>query len=147
MKLYRTCLRRFDVADPGGAVLAEGRWHVEGAPVLYCADSLALSVLEQFVRGNPVGYVRDQFHCADVEIGDASVETTPETLYSSDWRSQASRTREFGNRWVREARTAILYVRSAALTEGWNSVINTAHPDFARVRFSDARPVPLDPRF
>ena len=147
MKLYRTCLRRFGVTDPGGAVFAEGRWHVEGTPVLYCADSLALSVLEQCVNGNPVDHVRDNFHFADVETGEVPVETAPEELYSPDWRSRESKTREFGTRWIREGRTAILRVRSAALSEGWNSVLNTAHPDFGRIRFNPARPVPLDPRF
>lgn len=147
MKLYRTCLRRFDVADPGGAVFAEGRWHAEGTPVLYCADSLALSVLEQCVNGYPVDHVRDRFHFAGVDVEGASVETTPEELYSVDWRAQESTTRRFGMQWVQEGRTAILRVRSAALSEGWNSVLNTAHPDFKRIRFSLAKPVPLDPRF
>jgi RES domain-containing protein len=147
MKIYRTCLRRFDVTDPGGAIFAEGRWHAEGTPVLYCADSLALSVLEQCVNGNPVSHVRDLFHFADVETGEVTVETTPEDLYSGDWRSQESKTRDFGVRWIREGRTAILRVRSAALTHEWNSVLNTAHPDFERIRFYPPKPVPLDPRF
>ena len=147
MKLYRTCLRRFDVTDPGGAVFSEGRWHAEGTPVLYCADSLALSVLEQCVNGNPVDHVRDLFHYSDVEAEQVSIETTPEHLYSSDWRARVSKTREFGMRWVREGRSAILLVRSAALSQGWNSVLNTAHPDFKRIRFYPAKPIPLDPRF
>ncbi len=52
-----------------------------------------------------------------------------------------------GDRWLNERKSAILMVPSA-VTDGLESnvLINPAHPDFPRIRVSEARPVKWDPR-
>ena len=46
MRLWRLTKRRFADLDGLGGELADGRWHTRGRPVVHCATSAALAVLD-----------------------------------------------------------------------------------------------------
>lgn len=146
MRIYRACRRKFAVQDTLGAYLNEARWHPVGARVLYCAESVSLAVLEQCTNGAKLPEVRTDFHYASVDVDGLSVEVPPEQYFHGNWRARQQESRDFGAEWYRSHRTPLLKVRSAALSDEWNYVVNTEHPDFNRVTFSKPRPIPLDER-
>ena len=55
-------------------------------------------------------------------------------------------TRAWGDRWLQEGRSALLLVRSVLVPESINMLINTRHPEAARIRRVAAFPYPLDAR-
>jgi RES domain-containing protein len=146
MRIYRISHRDFLPQSPGGSLRRSGRWHVKGTPVLYASVSLALAVLELKANEIPFEHLRDEYHFAEADIAGLPQEAVPESFYETDWRRDIESSRGYGSRWVGAARASILRVRSTALPVEWNYILNTAHPDFAKVTFTDPRPIPLDPR-
>ena len=55
-------------------------------------------------------------------------------------------TRALGDQWLREASSAILWVRSIIAPETFNVLVNPRHPDAARIRLLQAFAYPVDPR-
>ena len=146
MVIYRACRRNFSPPDSQGAFLNHARWHLAGARVLYCAQSLSLAVLEQCTNGANLKDVREDFHYSSVDVKGLEIEIAPEILFDPDWRDRLLETRNHGMGWIRSGRTPLLKVRSTANSDEWNFVLNTGHPDFKRVIFSDPKPIPLDER-
>lgn len=134
------------MADARGAEFNAGRWHHKGQPILYCASSLSLAVLEQRVNSSTFDEIREDFHYADIDLARVSIEKAPESCYRDRWTDHPERTRDFGTAWAKSMRSPILEVRSAVLPVEANYLINTAHPDFAGVTFSEPRAIPLDDR-
>ncbi|MBX7121163.1 MAG: RES family NAD+ phosphorylase [Opitutaceae bacterium] len=56
--------------------------------------------------------------------------------FPADWNAipPAASTRQFGDRWIDERRSAVLRVPSVVTTGEFNYLINPAHPDFTRIR-------------
>ena len=52
----------------------------------------------------------------------------------------------FGERWVREARSAVLEVPSAVLPQERNYVLNPQHRNFGQLQVARALPIRLDAR-
>jgi len=63
-----------------------------------------------------------------------------------DWSRRVSVTRAWGDRWLREARAAVLMVRSVLVPEIHNVIINPQHSDAALIRRLSSFPYPLDSR-
>jgi RES domain-containing protein len=146
MQAVRTTRKRFAVVDARGAELNSGRWHHVGQPVLYCASSLSLSVLEQRVNNTRFDEIRVDFHYADIDLASLEIEKAPESCYQGRWTDHPEKTRDFGTMWVKSLRTPVLEIRSAVLPVESNYLINTSHPDFVKARFSTPRAIPLDDR-
>ena len=146
MRAVRATRRKFSVQDARGAIAVFGRWHYKGQPILYCASSLSLAVLEQRVNSVTFDEIRQDFHYSEIDLEGMEVERVSEEYFKEDWTGNFRITQEFGTNWSKSGRSPILRVRSAILPVEWNYLINTAHPDFARVRFSEHRPIPLDTR-
>lgn len=145
--IYRVGHKRHDLTDPSGSERTTGRWHGPGQRVLYFSSSLALCILELKVNEISFRDLRRDYHFlrAEVDLSGKSCERTPSHLYKSGWAHARRPTQEFGSVWFSETRSLFLEVRSAVLPES-NYVVNAAHPDFARMRFSKAEPLPLDSR-
>lgn len=146
MRIYRISHRGHLPQSPGGAIRRSGRWHLKGTPVLYASGSLALAVLELRANDTPFDELRNEYHFAEADLTGLEMEAIPEAFYASDWRADIDSSRRLGSQWVAAAKAPILRVRSTALPLEWNCILNTTHPDFAKVRFSDPSPIPLDER-
>jgi RES domain-containing protein len=109
---------------------------------------LALAVLEARANGADFGVLRTSYHYvfteADWTSGD--LETVPDTHFEGRWAHSPDRTRQLGSRWFTQRRALYLGVRSAVLAAERNFIINTVHPGFHRLHFSDPADIPLDPR-
>ncbi|MGA3241605.1 MAG: RES domain-containing protein [Bryobacteraceae bacterium] len=56
------------------------------------------------------------------------------------------KTSDLGTGWVIRAATAVLSVPSVIVPSERNYLLNPAHPDFVRIRFSPPRPFTFDKR-
>jgi RES domain-containing protein len=146
--LFRICRSGFRPQDAAGAALFPGRWNKFGQGVLYFSSSLSLSVLELRANGIAFQVIRSLYVYSVVMLESAPplLEAVPEDFYGSGWAERKSASREYGGEWAKARRSLLLEVKSAVLPTEANFILNTSHPEFARVRFSDPHPVPLDTR-
>ena len=115
-----------------GAAIRGGRWNSPGRAVIYTSANYSLSLLEVLVnlaaREIPRGFIRSSMRVpAGVSVERLSSAEIP------GWRNaiHPDATR-FGDRWLDEKRSLLLFVPSAVV-EGIESnvLINPAHPEMA----------------
>lgn len=141
-------LSRHESLEGRGGVVASGRWHSKGREVVYCAPNPATAVLEILVHRDvrdPLALSRQHFIKLDIP-DEVERDTVDEAQLPTDWSRRSSVTRAWGDRWLRQGRTAVLSVRSVLVPETYNLMINPRHPDAARIRPLAIFPYPLDTR-
>ena len=143
MIAFRIADRRHPIFDPTGSRLKGGRWNSPGRGVIYAAQTFAGALLEVLVHQN-LGEVPSTHAMVRIDIPDDLKTESIET----DWAmTDLLRTREFGDRWIDEQRTAVLLVPSVVLRgQEKNIVLNPNHPDFQSIKVTAPEPVAWDPR-
>lgn len=137
-----------DALDGRGGLIASSRWHTRGHEIIYCGPNPSTAVLEVFVHGGvrePSAVARHQFLKLEIP-DDVEREEVAEGQLPPDWSRRIGVTRSWGDRWLREAKTAVLMVRSVLVPETYNSLINPQHPEARRIARVASFPYPLDKR-
>lgn len=134
----------YPVFDATGSRISPGRWNTPDAPIIYASENYSTAMLEVLVNGSGVLPPNQHFIQITLERGVAyetfSVDRHP------DWAAATSVTRSFGQSWVAENRSAILFVPSAVARMERNILINPGHPDFRHIRAGLHQPVWWDQR-
>lgn len=132
--------------DGEGARLFGGRWNSPGTRLVYSSGTQALAALESLVHLNPP--VAFPFVIIPIGFDPALVETVALSGLPAGWNREPppAFTQHLGDRWVEEARSAILEVPSALIPSEANYLLNPAHPNFKRVRVGKPIPFSFDPR-
>ena len=146
-KVFRIADRRFPVFEGTGARLVGGRWNSPGRAVIYAAETFSTALLEVLVHSN-LGRVPKTHVVIEITIPDA---VQIEWLRGRDlpgWdTSDQVVSRNFGDRWLEERRSAVLLVPSRVTAGHENSVlINPKHRQFARIAASKPKDVQWDER-
>ncbi|MCO5095477.1 MAG: RES domain-containing protein [Chiayiivirga sp.] len=141
MRLWRIAAETRDYpADDlsgNGAARFPGRWNDLGEPLLYCATSLSLAVLE--TTAHLQGVLPLNRFVVAIEVSDAVWEARQE--FAADalpaaWRAipagQASV--RIGSGWLASRRSAILLVPSVIVPEERVALVNPLHPDSRALR-------------
>lgn len=145
MRCFRIADARFPLFDATGARLHGGRWNSPGCGVLYAAETYAGAILEILVHAN-LNRLPRTHAVITIEIpAYVAVErvATPDLRH---WNaSNQAVSRAFGDRWLIEARTAVLMVPSL-VTQGreHNVLLNPAHADFPRIAYTPPEPIAWD---
>jgi RES domain-containing protein len=145
-KHARSCPEAF---SGEGARLHGGRWNSKGVTVAYASATLSLAALELLVHAEERFLAAMKLvACRATWPDDLRVETAPPSVYVRGWRrTPAPRPlARFGDDWVKEARTAVLLVRSAVIPSELNVLVNPAHTDAARIVHGAPEPFGFDPR-
>ena len=133
-----------------GAEKAGGRWNPPGSPMVYASATRALACLETIVHLN----------AGDLPLNRYLVEiTVPESLLAAAERRSVADLRigwdaeppgkdsvDFGEAWLKSARTALLLVPSVVVPEEQNLLINPRHSDAGAVIAAKVRRWTYDPR-
>jgi RES domain-containing protein len=146
MLVYRIVYKKYShsLVAPGIA----GRWNSAGKKVIYAAQSISLAFMESMIRRAGFGF-NNQYNTMVLEIPDKMVVTTvAANSLRKGWRDYRdySICQQIGDKWYKDAKTAILKVPSAVLPQENNYVINTMHKDFLKVRQVATIPVVPDER-
>jgi RES domain-containing protein len=130
-----------------GARLHGGRWNPPGLPAIYAGTSFAIAALEILVHANLGRVPRSaRFVEAAVPDGVPVERLDPDAL--PGWAdADPAAAQGFGGAWLRERRSAVLLVPSAA-TGGLdlNAVVNPDHPGAGQIAVAEERPVAWDRR-
>lgn len=131
-----------DLSGRGG-LLAPGRWHRQGIPVVYCCDHPSTALLEILVQVDLHQVPRDfqllKIHCPDdIEVFDIGIDHTEIT--------RTSLTRDRGSEWLERNASCLLRVPSAIMPEAANILINPRHSDASRLTIEKTIRYPFDSR-
>ncbi len=132
--------------DGEGARHFGGRWNSHGTRMIYTSATLSLAALESLVHLSPP--VLFKYAAIQVEFDEALVETLPAAALPVDWTAEppSPSTKIIGDRWVKEARSAVLEVPSVIINSEPNYLFNPSHRDFKKVRIGKPVPFAFDPR-
>lgn len=147
MRAWRIADRRHSVFDGTGARLFGGRWNSPGRPLIYASENYAGAILEILVHA-ALGRIPGTHAFIQIDIpASLPIESLdPAGLPGWDAEDQIV-SRAFGDRWLAEARSAVLLVPSL-VTGGLerNLLLNPVHPAFASITASSPQDVRWDSR-
>lgn len=135
----------YPIYDGRGAALYPGRWNGGEAPVIYASEHYSTAMLEKLAHGAGSLPPNQHFITIRVPVSASFEAITKDHLRGWD-TPEPTVSREFGETWLREGRSAILLVPSFVARLERNVLINPAHPDARRVETSLPEPVWWDER-
>jgi RES domain-containing protein len=147
MRAFRIADRRFPIFDGTGARLVGGRWNSPGRGVIYAAETFSGAVLEILVHSS-LGRVPKTHAVVEIMIPDEiPIETVAAEAVPGWAAADQIASRNFGDQWLEERRTAVLLVPNA-VTGGRerNILLNPGHPEFQRITASAPQQVIWDER-
>jgi RES domain-containing protein len=120
-----------------GARLYGGRWNTIGRPVIYTAESRALAVAEMLVHLDASALL-SSYAVIEVRIEETLVHEIDLGALPANWRAVPApkRLQAIGDEWIEAATSSALRVPSAVIQGEFNYLLNPAHPEFRRLRFS-----------
>lgn len=140
MRLWRLARRPHAALDGEGARRFGGHWNSPGQALVYTAADAALTVLDVRVHLDlPLELLPDDYVLLGIDTAELEPETGP-------LPTDPAQCRDVGDRWLREARSALLSVPSVIVPESHNVLINPHHPDAAAIRIVSQRSWTFDPR-
>jgi RES domain-containing protein len=135
--------------DGRGGLVASARWHTEGRPVVYLAESAAGALVEALVHLELTpGHLPKSYQLLKSEAPDelSITAVTVADLAKTDWTRDQIATRTIGDKWLASNSTAMLRVPSAIVPETFNVLLNPEHADAARVQILWHAEYPWDER-
>ncbi|MBA3775068.1 MAG: RES family NAD+ phosphorylase [Betaproteobacteria bacterium] len=141
MRLWRIAAktRKYPATDLSGAGAAQypGRWNDDKEPVVYCAPTIAMAVLETAAHVDDSGLPLNRFLVA-IEVPDgvwARREEVDVAKLPPTWAAiPAGRASvRSGSAWLASVRSNVLMVPSVIVPEEWASLINPRHPDTSTI--------------
>lgn len=136
MRVWRLAKPEFAPGlDGEGARLGGGRWNAPGVPMVYCAASLALAVLEVMAHLPPAmrrAGALPAMVALGLDVPDAEVITFDAA--SLPLGSGISDCQAAGNAWSLAQGSLGLWVPSRVIPLESNLLLNPAHPAMAQVR-------------
>ncbi|MCB8877166.1 RES family NAD+ phosphorylase [Acidisoma silvae] len=138
MIAWRLCREAYADLSGQGAALYGGRWNSPGHPLVYLAETAALTVLEVRVHLDlPPELLPEDFCLVSVDLDDRPVETMP---------TMPADPKAFGDLWLRQMRSPVLRVPSAIVPESHNLLLNPRHPKASAAHIIGQRAFRFDPR-
>ena len=132
-----------------GAKLYGGRWNSPGLPILYCASSLSLAMLEVLVHSKRQ-QLKSAFAFAEITIPEKAqmISITAQEL-PEDWNHYpaSDSLKQMGNQWLRSLETLALRVPSAVNPFEENVLLNPLHPQFEQCEITRGESLHFDLRF
>ena len=133
-----------------GAERSGGRWNRKGRPVVYCASSISLAVLETVVHIETHDLPLNRFVvCVEVpdSVWTSRAVRSPASL-AVGWtaRPEGKVSLDVGDTWLAGAASALLVVPSVIVAEENNVLINPRHADVGKLTSKKLRPWFFDGR-
>jgi RES domain-containing protein len=130
-----------------GAWRYGGRWNSRNVRVIYASEHQSTAALEVFVHNKPFSS-NEKYKAFRLEWADSLTERFPAEKLPANWRVLPApvETKEIGDRWVQERRSAVLALPSVISPADTNFLLNPEHRDFKRIRIAPPIDYEFDPR-
>ncbi|ODN71216.1 RES family NAD+ phosphorylase [Methylobrevis pamukkalensis] len=133
------------IFDATGSTIAPGRWNTPGSPLIYASLQYSTALLEKLVHGSGQLPPHQHYVTITLPVG-LSYEVFSEPALPGWDAMPATVSKDFGEAWAKQARSAILLVPSVVTRVEQNVLINPRHPEFSRITADLHRPVYWDRR-
>lgn len=122
--------------DGQGAWMFGGRWNSKGTRVVYTSGTQSLAILETLVHLDSHEVLAKKFCLRTIEFDIALCEAVDVGILPSGWDNDVTlnATRDIGDKWVMEKRSAILAVPSVIASTEINFLLNPEHSDFHKIQ-------------
>ena len=119
-----------------GGLKADARWHTRGSRIVYLADSSPGALLE--VLAHLEIDPEDLPRCYALLRISVPEDLAIEQLVPPEaWKEDEKITREIGDAWLKNRKTALARVPSAIITHSWNYLLNPEHPQAGRIKIDE----------
>lgn len=135
----------FPIFDATGSTFSPGRWNTSESPLIYTSEHYSTALLEKLVRNSGLMPENQHFVRITLPRGLSYEVFSPPALPGWDAKRPMV-SKDFGERWCLEKRSAVLLVPSVIARLDRNVLINPAHPEFATIEASLHEPVYWDRR-
>lgn len=118
-----------------GAKLTGGRWNPKGIPLLYCASTSSLAILEKLVHLD-FDLLPNDLYISEFDIPNNSIKKVGVKELPKNWNNYPSPDilKEIGKKWIEENSYLALEIPSAVNPNEMNYLINVIHPLFKKVK-------------
>lgn len=141
--LWRICKKKYvsTAFDGEGAQRFPGRWNNRGVPMVYCANTAALALLEILVYLEDIDMLQEEYSLVTAQSSNSVIK--PLRTQPEDWNDHPApiSTREIGSRWVEQGESLVLAVPSVILPIETLYLINPQHPQFSELKIDDPQPL------
>ena len=147
LRIYRVARAIHPLFDGTGAARFGARWTSPGRSAIYAAGSYAGALMEVLAHARRPDLKVD-YHCLVIEIPPTVrvLELDPGAILGWD-KPDYVISRQFGDRWMEEAGSAVLCVPSiTGRPHELNYIINPHHPDARKLKKAQQHPVIWDER-
>lgn len=132
-----------------GARRSGGRWNRIGTPVIYASTTIALACLETVVH-LAAGDLPLNRYLVRIDVPDdliaAALHLDQAAHVGWDAEPPGKTSLDLGERWLASRQSLLLSVPSVIVPEERNILINTAHPDVAKIKAKKLRRWSYDAR-
>jgi RES domain-containing protein len=141
VKLWRIAAATRDCAADdlrgGGAARYPGRWNKQTEPVIYCAPTRAIAILETAAHIDDSAFPQNRY-LVEIAVPDkvwSAREEIPVARLPVSWDAipAGQVSIKVGSTWLSSRRSPILLVPSVIVPEEWCALINPQHPLAARI--------------
>jgi RES domain-containing protein len=124
-----------------------GRWNSPGVRVVYVSEHQSTAAFEVFVNRMPF-VLEETYKAFHLEWPGHLTEIFPVKKLPANWRVHPPpiETKDIGDRWVQEQRSAVLALPSVISPADTNFLLNPEHRDFKRIRIASPIDFDFDPR-
>ena len=124
-------------------MLAGGRWHRKGLPVVYCTDHPSTALLEILVH-TTLATIPDTYQLIEIDVPDDI--SVMDASLPEGWREDQTMTQDIGTAFLNGRAAALLRVPSAIMPKAENLLLNPRHGAAARITVAEAYRYPFDSR-
>ena len=148
MIVYRIAKEEYiEDLSGNGAKRTGGRWNPKGTPVLYCASTSSLAILEKLVSID-MDLLPDDLCIAALEIPKSKILKTPEEELPKNWNHYPSpdALKSIGKSWIELGNFCTLQIPSTVNPMESNYLINVRHPLMEKIKIKEVTPFRIDHR-
>jgi RES domain-containing protein len=141
MRIWRIS-NHADLSGRGG-LLADGRWHRQGVPVVYCADHPSTAMLEVLVHVSRDA-IPDTYQLIEIDIPESAavIEIDP----PPGWQENLLATQDLGSAFLHNGNAALLRVPSIVMPKATNLIVNPVNKAASGFTIAESWRYPFDSR-
>lgn len=124
-----------------GASRYGGRWNSQGTKLVYCSESVSLSVLENLVHFDVD--LAPPLYLYEVTVEDYEIHRD---LHIYNLLNNESESKSYGDQWVSSVNKTVLEVPSVIIPREKNYLINPNHSNFSQLKITQHGLFDLDSR-
>ena len=148
MIVYRIAKKEYiDNLNGNGAKSTGGRWNPKGIPILYCASTSSLAILEKLVSID-MDLLPEDLCIAALEIPKSKILIIPEEELPKNWNHYPSpdALKSIGKSWIELGNFCTLQIPSAVNSMESNYLINMKHTLMEKIKIKEVTPFRIDNR-